>query len=72
MCNVFDYSMFDVILLYKLIRNLCFILELIEKWGKKLIIINVIVGDDIEWIREFRNIYFVYIELVEIFNDDFM
>lgn len=29
------------------------------------------VVDDIERIREFRNIFFVYIELVEIFDDDF-
>lgn len=58
-------------MLYKLIRNLCFIFELINKWGNKLIVNDVCVGDDIEWIRVFRNVYFVYIELVEIFDDEF-
>lgn len=67
----FKYNSFDVILLYKFIRYLCFLLELINKWGNKLIRIDLSIGDDIEWIWEFRNVYFVYIELVEILNDDF-
>lgn len=58
-------------LLYKFIRNLCFLLELINKWGNKLIEYNLCVGDDIEWIRILRNKYFVYFVLVEIFDDEF-
>lgn len=58
-------------LFYKFIRNLCFILELINKWSNILIVNDVCVGDDIEWIRMFRNECFVYIELVEIFDGEF-
>lgn len=72
MLNIFDYSVFDIILLYKLIRYFCFLLELLNIWGIKLIVNDVFIGDDIEWIREFRNKCFVYVECGKIFDDDFM
>lgn len=71
LCNFFDYSMFDIILLYRLIRNFCFLFELINKWGNKLVSNDLDVGDDIEWIRYFRNLIIVYFVLVEIYNDVF-
>lgn len=63
--------MFDIILLYRLIRNFCFLFELINKWGNKLVSNDLEVGDDIEWIRDFRNLIVVYFVLVEIFDDKF-
>lgn len=61
---------FDVILLYKLLWNLCFLLELIKGWGKDLVDIDMQIGDDIECLRLFRNNYF-YEVLLEIFEYDF-
>lgn len=59
-------------MLYKLIRNFCFLFELIKKWGNKLVSNDLDVGDDIEWIRYFRNLIVVYLVLVELLNDVFM
>lgn len=50
-----DYSTFDITLLYKLIRNLCPLLEPTNKWGKQPVSTDVDVGDDIERIRCLRN-----------------
>lgn len=66
-----DYSTFDVTLLYKLIRNLCPLLEPTNKWGNKPTVKDVRIGDDIERIRGLRNAYFAHTELAEISNDDF-
>lgn len=42
-----------------------------NNWGNILIINDIDVGDDIEWIREFRNKCFGYIELVKFKNSKF-
>eukprot|EP00477_Mikrocytos_mackini_P003527 GAHX01004609.1.p1 GENE.GAHX01004609.1~~GAHX01004609.1.p1 ORF type:complete len:206 (-),score=34.56 GAHX01004609.1:70-687(-) len=50
-----DYNIFDVSLLYKLIRNLCPGLNPTNGWGMKLNFNDTTIGDDIERIRVFRN-----------------
>lgn len=70
-CITPNYNMFDVTLLYKLIRNLCPSLEPTNKWGNKPTTTDLSVGDDIERIRELRNSYFAHTESAEISNDDF-
>lgn len=69
--NVPDYSKFDVTLLYKLIRNLCPTLEPTNKWGTKPTVNDVYIGDDIERIRELRNVCFAHTVSAEISDDDF-
>lgn len=69
--NVPDYSKFDVTLLYKLIRNLCPTLEPTNKWGARPTVNDVCVGDDIERIRELRNVCFAHTVSAEISDDDF-
>lgn len=66
-----DYSKFDVTLLYKLIRNLCPTLEPTNKWGARPTVNDVCVGDDIERIRELRNVCFAHTVSAEISDDDF-
>lgn len=70
-CITPNYNMFDVTLLYKLIRHLCPSLEPTNKWGNKPTTKDLSVGDDIERIRELRNSYFAHTESAEISNDDF-
>jgi hypothetical protein len=50
-----DYSLFDVSLLYTLIRNLCPSLKPTLGWGKTPNHSAVQIGDDIERLRVFRN-----------------
>jgi hypothetical protein len=50
-----DYSLFDVSLLYTLIRNLCPSLEPTLGWGRTPNQSAVQIGDDIERLRLFRN-----------------
>lgn len=70
--GVFDYNKYDVILLYRFIRNLCIILKLLKDWGKELKIMDLKIGDDIKCIRFFRNKYYVYVEFVKIFDSEFI
>lgn len=70
MFKFFDYNYFDVCLLYIFIRNFCFLLKLLYGWGFNLNVLVIFIGDDIECVRLFRN-YFVYIVLLEMFDDVF-
>lgn len=55
-----NYADFDASLLYKLIRNLCPSLKPTQGWGKEPNPADTDIGDDIERLRLFRNIYFAH------------
>lgn len=65
-----DYNMFDVSLLYTLIRNLC-PLKPTEEWGKEPDPANTQLGDDIERLRWFRNEKFAHANSAEISDSEF-
>lgn len=69
--DIFDFIMFDIMLLYILIRSLCYKFLFKCDWGKVFIEDDKGVVYDIIWIREFRNEYYVYIYLVNILNEDY-
>ncbi|XP_062574510.1 uncharacterized protein LOC134236361 [Saccostrea cucullata] len=50
-----NYDVFDVTLLYTLLRNLCPVLRPSQKWGETPSSTNLTVGDDIERLRIIRN-----------------
>ncbi|XP_062578447.1 uncharacterized protein LOC134240372 [Saccostrea cucullata] len=67
-----DYDMFDVSLLYKLIRNLCPNLKPTNGWGSTPGINDLQIGDDIERLRLVRNEMFAHLESSEIPDAKFL
>lgn len=65
-----NYNQFDVTLLYTLIRNLCPSLRPTLGWGKKPRTTDILIGDDIERLRLFRNNY-AHTDSTEIPDDEF-
>lgn len=63
--KLFDYKIFGVKLIYKLIKNFCLLIKLIEGWGKKLKFINIEFGDDIEWVMLFREEFLKNVLILE-------
>lgn len=53
--NIPDYTKFDITLLYKLLRNLCFSLTPQQDWGKEPKANDMAIVHDIERLRMFRN-----------------
>lgn len=66
-----DYSTFDVTLLYILIRNLCPSLRPAKGWGKEPDVTDTQLGDDIERLRLFRNIYYAHANYTAISDTEF-
>lgn len=66
-----NYKSFDVTLLYKLIRNLCPILQPSQGWGQQPQQMHINVGDDIERLRIFRNELVGHIESSSVSIDVF-
>jgi hypothetical protein len=67
-----DYSLFDITLLYKLIRNLCPSLEPTLGWGKTPNHSAVQIGDDIERLRVFRNEVYGHRESSKVSDTEFL
>lgn len=61
-----DYNSFDVSLLYTLIRNLCPLPSPAQGWGKEPKASDILLSDDIERLRLFRNNYYAHAESSEI------
>lgn len=57
-----DYNLFDVSLLYTLIRNLCSLPSPTQGWGKEPKSTDTQISDDIERLRLFRNNYYAHAE----------
>lgn len=57
--------------MYIFIWNFCLLLKLIKGWGIDLERVDIWIGDDIECLRLFWNIYYVYVSIVGIFNIEF-
>lgn len=55
-----DYNIFDVALLYTLIRNLCCLPSPAQGWGEKPKATDTEISDDIERLRLFRNNYYAH------------
>lgn len=66
-----DYIMFDITLLYKLIRNLCHKLSPQKDWGKVLTEDDKGVVHDINRIRELRNEHYAHTHSANISNEDY-
>ncbi|XP_062578810.1 hemicentin-2-like [Saccostrea cucullata] len=67
-----DYDMFDVSLLYKLIRNLCPNLTPTKGWGKTPDSNHLRIGDDIERFRDIRNKMFAHLKSSEVPDNIFV
>ncbi|XP_062568952.1 uncharacterized protein LOC134231070 [Saccostrea cucullata] len=67
-----DYDMFDVSLLYKLIRNLCPNLKPTKGWGNTPDTKELQIGDDIERLRLIRNEMFAHLHSSEIPDATFL
>lgn len=61
-----DYNLFDVSLLYTLIRNLCSLPNPAQGWGKEPKATDTQISDDIERLRLFRNNYYAHAKSAEI------
>lgn len=65
-----DYNLFDVTLLYTLLRNLCPSLRPTWGWGSEPKTTDKLIGDDIERLRCFRNKH-AHANSTEITDDEF-
>lgn len=66
-----SYIRFDVTLLYTLIRNLCSSFKPTNGWGINPESADILIGDDIERLRLFRNNYYAHASTAEISNTEF-
>lgn len=66
-----DYGIFDVTLLYTLIRNLCPSLKPTQGWGIDPKSADIQIGDDVERLRHFRNNYYAHANSSKISNTEF-
>lgn len=66
-----DFITFDITLLYKLIRNLCYKLSPSRDWGKVLTEDDKGVVHDINRIRELRNEHYGHTHSANISNEDY-
>lgn len=67
-----DYGRFDVTLLYTLIRNLCSSLKPpTQGWGNNPKSADILISDDVERLRLFRNNYFAHANSSKISDTEF-
>lgn len=66
-----DYNKFDATLLYILIRHLCPLLEPTRGWGNEPLITDILIGDDIERLRLFRENFYAYADSCSISISEF-
>lgn len=66
-----DYNIFDVALLYTLIRNLCCLPCPAQGWGEKPKATDTEISDDIERLRLFRNNYYAHASSASISDGEF-